>query len=72
MTFKLQAPSPSSRDQPDKYLPIAQTCFFSLSLPKYSSQEVMLEKLRYAISNTELMDADVYLRHADGWQDINS
>ena len=33
MTFKLQAPSPSSRDQPDKYLPIAQTCFFSCRCP---------------------------------------
>ena len=68
MTFKLQAPNPRSLEDPDAYLPLAQTCFFSLSLPKYSSLEVMLQKLRYAIHNTELMDADVLLRRADGWE----
>jgi hypothetical protein len=72
MTFKLQAPHPQSREHPDKYLPIAQTCFFSLSLPKYSTMEVMREKLLYAIGNTDLMDADFFMRQADGWQDVGT
>jgi hypothetical protein len=38
--FKLTGPPPSSVNNPDKYLPIAQTCFFSVSLPRYSSKEV--------------------------------
>lgn len=42
MNFKLTAPPPRSLEQPDNYLPIAQTCFFSLSLPKYSSKLVSL------------------------------
>ena len=41
MNFKLTAPPPRSESNPDDYLPIAQTCFFSLSLPKYSSTAVM-------------------------------
>jgi len=69
MPFKLLSPNPRTLNDPDSYLPIAQTCFFSLSLPKYTSLEIMLSKLRYAINNTELMDADVLLRRADGWAD---
>jgi len=67
MPFKLLSPNPRTLNDPDSYLPIAQTCFFSLSLPKYTSLDVMLAKLRYAVNNTELMDADVLLRRADGW-----
>ena len=52
MNFKLTAPPPHSESAPDNYLPIARTCFFTLSLPKYSSADLCLEKLRYAISNT--------------------
>jgi hypothetical protein len=40
MPFKLTAPPANSVKNPDDYLPIARTCFFSLSLPKYSSLEV--------------------------------
>jgi hypothetical protein len=40
MTFKLTAPPPRSEKDPDDYLPIARTCFFSLSLPKCSSVQV--------------------------------
>eukprot|EP00952_Eustigmatos_sp_NYUAD-ZCMA_P004421 19454-Eustigmatos_ZCMA.PRE.1 len=32
--FKLTAPQPRTNDKPDDYLPAAQTCFFSLSLPR--------------------------------------
>ena len=40
MSFKLTAPPPRSKARPDDYLPIAQTCFFSLSIPEYTSLEV--------------------------------
>lgn len=69
MNFKLTAPH-RDYDKPDDYLPIAQTCFFSLALPKYSSAEVCLDKLRYAIKNADLMDADYLVRSADGWEHL--
>jgi HECT-domain (ubiquitin-transferase) len=40
MSFKLTAPPPRSKACPDDYLPIAQTCFFSLSIPEYTNLEV--------------------------------
>ncbi|CAH1255597.1 HERC1 [Branchiostoma lanceolatum] len=48
-------------------LPTAQTCFFQLRLPPYSSQEVMAERLRYAINNCRSIDMDNYMlsRNAD-------
>jgi hypothetical protein len=70
MAFKLTLPPPKSSDRPDDYLPIAQTCFFSLSLPRYSSTAVCLEKLVYAIWNTNLMDADFAMRDATGWENV--
>ena len=70
MTFKLQPPNPRAKETPDKYLPISQTCFFSLSLPQYSSKEIMKERIVYACKNTELIDADVLLGTADGWEGI--
>jgi len=71
MHFKIAAPHPSTNKDPDHYLPIAQTCFFSLSIPEYSSKEICLEKLRYAIGNADLMDADFIMRNAEGWENIN-
>jgi len=70
MNFKLTGPPPQSEINPDEYLPIAQTCFFSLSLPKYSSTMVCLNKLKYAIKNATLMDADFVMRNAIGWENI--
>jgi len=70
MPFKLTLPPPKSSENPDDYLPIAQTCFFSLSLPKYSSTTVCLNKLVYAIWNTNLMDADFAMRDAPGWENV--
>ncbi|XP_063233987.1 probable E3 ubiquitin-protein ligase HERC1 isoform X2 [Bacillus rossius redtenbacheri] len=48
-------------------LPTAQTCFFQLRLPPYSSREVMAERLRYAIDNCRSIDMDNYMlaRNAD-------
>jgi len=69
MNFKLQGPQGAAKESKDAdaYLPHAQTCFFSLSLPAYSSLEVMREKLLYAINNSPNMDADVRLHSAEGW-----
>ena len=39
--FKVQAPvTEGPRENPDKFLPKAHTCFFSINLPRYSSDEV--------------------------------
>ncbi len=40
LPFKLVGPPTHSEKNPDNYLPIARTCFFTLSLPKYTSKEV--------------------------------
>lgn len=70
MNFKIQtAHGQSSQEDPDKYLPHAQTCFFSLSLPAYTSKEILRSKLLYAIQNSPNMDADVRLHNAEGWAD---
>jgi hypothetical protein len=65
MNFKIQRMSNCSED----HLPHAQTCFFSLSLPPYSTKEALKEKLLYAISNSPNMDADVRLHSGEGWND---
>lgn len=71
MNFKLQlsAQADDMKKNPDNYLPSAQTCFFSLSLPDYTSKEVLRQKLLYAIENSPNMDADVRLHSAEGWAD---
>eukprot|EP01132_Coremiostelium_polycephalum_P002496 gene2496-3088_t len=46
------------QENQDAFLPEAQTCFFSLSLPNYSSPEIMREKLLYAITTCREIDAD--------------
>ncbi|OWZ20853.1 HECT E3 ubiquitin ligase [Phytophthora megakarya] len=70
MNFKLQtAQDPGASSQPDLYLPHAQTCFFALRLPVYTSKEVLRAKLLYAIQNSPNMDADVRLHNAEGWAD---
>jgi len=66
MSFKIQG---KTYDNPDNYLPHAQTCFFSISLPSYSSKEIMRQKILYAIYNSPNMDADVRLHNAEGWAD---
>lgn len=51
-------------------LPTAQTCFFQIRLPVYRSQQVMAERLRYAIRNCRSIDMDNYmLRRTPGeWE----
>ncbi len=66
MLFKIQAPQGGARDSPDDFLPSAQTCFFSLSLPFYTSKQVLRKKLLYAIATSPNMDADVRLNSTEG------
>ncbi|DBA03258.1 TPA: hypothetical protein N0F65_011617 [Lagenidium giganteum] len=49
---------PKAVGRADMYLPIANTCFFSIDLPAYSSREVMKDKLVYAITHCQSIDAD--------------
>jgi hypothetical protein len=46
-------------DNADIRLPHAETCFFNIKLPAYSSVEVMRERLLYAITHTKTIDADL-------------
>lgn len=42
-------------------LPTSQTCFFQIRLPEYTSQEILAEKLRYAIKHCRSIDMDNYM-----------
>jgi len=66
MNFKIVEPKPAAREAPDSHLPHSQTCFFTLSLPFYSSQEVCFRKLKYAIENATTMDDDFMNRETWG------
>ena len=57
----------SARNNPDGQLPHAQTCFFSINLPQYSSKEVCKERLLYAIANAPNMDGDYVDHSGAGW-----
>ena len=43
----------------------ASTCFFSLSLPEYSSKELLKEKLLFAINNVTTMETDFQTNSAE-------
>ena len=61
--FKVQgcAGAEEGKSQPEQHLPRAHTCFFSINLPKYPTEEMMARKIRYAIFNCTEMDADFRL-----------
>ena len=48
-------------DHPVDGLPTAQTCFFQLRLPPYSTKRIMAERMRYAINHCRTIDADNYM-----------
>ncbi|XP_048876533.1 probable E3 ubiquitin-protein ligase HERC1 isoform X3 [Brienomyrus brachyistius] len=48
-------------DRPVNGLPTAQTCFFQLRLPPYTSQAMLAERLRYSIHNCPSIDMDNYM-----------
>lgn len=71
--FKIQAAvGEGQKDDADKSLPKAHTCFFSLNLPKYSNDEVTKKQLLYAVENCIEMDADFRLAENEmtGWGDL--
>lgn len=49
----------------DTYLPEARTCFFTLSLPLYSTRKALREKLLYAISTCNSIDSDFLVHNSD-------
>jgi len=48
----------------DQHLPEAHTCFFTLNLPKYSSIDVMTERMLFAITHCQAIDGDDTLNAA--------
>lgn len=69
--FKIHSPTgEGAKEDPDHYLPKAHTCFFSINLPRYSSDEIMAEKLSYTMYNCIEMDADFRLADNElpGWE----
>lgn len=61
----MPSPSMGSPDEfDDDHLPHASTCFYWLSIPNYSSQDVMRAKLLFAIKQCHDIDADFRV-HAD-------
>jgi hypothetical protein len=63
--FKLQDPLANTAAKPDAHFPSTHTCFFSLSLPKYSSLAVLKEKLLYAIYACASLDGDLALKNSE-------
>ena len=47
-----------ANSNPDERLPTAQTCFFELKLPCYSSKDICFQQLCTAIENSPMMDGD--------------
>lgn len=65
MKFKIQGAPDSVNVKPDDHLPLAHTCFFSISLPNYSSKAILQSKLLYAIKNCRAMDSDFRLHNSE-------
>lgn len=63
--FKILRDSSNTGDRADQALPSASTCFFSLTLPEYSSIEVLKEKLMYSINNVTTMETDFQTNSAE-------
>jgi HECT-domain (ubiquitin-transferase)/SPRY domain len=63
--FKIQKDAVNSGDRADQALPSASTCFFSLTLPSYSCQEILKAKLLFAINNVTTMETDFQTNSAE-------
>jgi hypothetical protein len=61
----VQEPRASTKENPDSHLPQSHTCFFSISLPAYSSEDHLRRKLLYAISHCQTMDRDLKLQDSE-------
>jgi hypothetical protein len=54
MHMTVQKMNPKSKAAPDATLPEAQTCFFILSLPAYSSRDILRDRLLSAMTSMEI------------------
>ena len=63
--FKITKDTINEGDKADKVLPSASTCFFSLTLPEYSSKALLQEKLLFAIANVTTMETDFQTNSAE-------
>jgi hypothetical protein len=52
-------------EEHDKYLPQSATCFFTIQLPRYSTDEIMRERLWFAIRHCHSIDTDYNVRTDD-------
>jgi hypothetical protein len=62
-----------SEKMSDETLPSASTCFFSLTLPCYSSKDILKRKLLFAIENVCTMESDYVTNDAEvgeGWRGL--
>lgn len=67
--FKIQKDAGKS----DESLPSASTCFFSLTLPEYSSKDILRQKLMFAVENVCTMESDYVTNDAEvgeGWRGV--
>lgn len=63
--FKIQKDTVNSGDKADCALPSASTCFFSLTLPAYSTREILRAKLLFAITNVTTMETDFQTNNSE-------
>lgn len=71
--FKIQKDTGSRGGSIDAALPSASTCFFSLTLPEYSSKDILKRKLLFAIENVITMESDYVTNDAEvgeGWRGL--
>ena len=47
-----------SHGNPDVALPTSHTCFFSIDIPRYTTYDIMKNKLKYAITHCQAIDTD--------------
>jgi HECT-domain (ubiquitin-transferase)/SPRY domain len=59
--FKIQ----KDTSKGEQALPSASTCFFTLTLPEYTNQDVLREKLLFAIRNVTTMETDFQTNSAE-------
>jgi hypothetical protein len=71
--FKIQKDTAGAGGGADAALPSASTCFFSLTLPEYSSKDILKQKLLFAVENVFTMESDYVTNDAEvgeGWRGL--
>eukprot|EP00455_Lapot_gusevi_P053295 TRINITY_DN828_c0_g1_i6.p1 TRINITY_DN828_c0_g1~~TRINITY_DN828_c0_g1_i6.p1 ORF type:complete len:913 (+),score=475.06 TRINITY_DN828_c0_g1_i6:344-2740(+) len=56
----------------DDMLPITHTCFFSIELPRYSTLDIMTERITYAMVNCSAIDGDGAQTHDQVQTEVES